>query len=453
MDKKNNRYLEDINFSPIFNTNSTIVIDGEEKDSPFGKIYGCDMYRKIFKNTNFYPNLKDSDKNYYNEFQGFGYEKILPYDVDKKEVLKRQQKNLDFYLGFLKKYVCNGEEEILNYFMSLLSFYIKYPHLLNHIILVLYSNEQGTGKSSFLDFLMRVVGIIYGANTEMEQVLDKHSNLSYKKIINVIEELEYDKSKNNAKKLKNKCQAETSILNEKNEPMRTILNFVHYIITTNEYRSIPLEPNDRRHFILEFKKIYDNDGLVNRVDDLYANDEFIYTFGNYLKNLEEQFDFMRIINWEKKRPMTELFRIMIRKDTIDRFFTKLVRYEYHNDNNINCDENYNYYVRDVLGRFVIHNNNLVIKKWELFELYENKTDNDIKNKKDSFYTNIIDIKKLVKQVEIEEEVYLEFNISKIKNHLKLNDGEVKIIDIVKKMLDEKLPMKIKLSEINNILKR
>ncbi len=349
-------------------------------------------------------------------------------------------------------YVCDGNARVLDYFLSLLTFYLKYPHLLNHIILVLYSNEQGTGKSSFLDFFTRIIGIQYGANTEIEQVLDKHSNLSNKKLLNVIEELCYDKGQNYSKKLKNKCQAETSVLNEKNEPMRTILNFVHYIITTNEYRSIPLEPNDRRHFILEFKKIYGNDELVNRVDDLYFNDEFIYAFGNYIKNRREPFDFSRIINWEKKRPTTELFRIMIKRDGIDTFFTKLIRYEFHNNRNINCEDYYDYYVKRKLEDFVLDNDRILIKKYDLFDTYERRSDKDIKYKKDSFNTNITDIKKLVKIVEYEEEMYYELDLFKCKNHLKLNDKEMKILDLLKIIRNEELPMKIKITEVNNLLK-
>ncbi|GAG04292.1 unnamed protein product, partial [marine sediment metagenome] len=264
---------------------------------------------------------------------------------------------------------------------------------------------QGTGKSSFLDFFVKILGLQYGVNTEIEQVLDKHSNLSYKKLINVIEELSYDKGKNYSKKLKNRCQADTTTLNEKNEPMRTIENFVHYIITTNEYRSIPLEPNDRRHFILEFKKIYNNDKLVNKVDDLYSNEEFIFSLGDYLKNRPEPFDFSRIINWEKKRPLTELFRIMIRRDSIETYFTKLINYQYHNDTNINCEDYYNQYVNNRLSDFVLEGKRILIKKSDLFYSYDRRCDNDIKYKEDSFNTNITDIKKLVTLIRYKEELY------------------------------------------------
>lgn len=449
-DKHNNKFLEDIDFYPISKVTTILKNDNEVE---FGKIYSNSIYKKIYKNTNFYPNLKDSDKHYYNEFQGFGYEKILDFDVDKNKVYKEQKENLNFYLHFMKMYICNNDEKVLDYFLSLLSFYIKYPYLLNHIILVLYSNEQGTGKSSFLDFFKKVIGVSYCVPADMEQVVEKHSNLAYKKIINIIEELSYDSGKNYSKKLKNKSQAETTILNEKNEPMRTILNFVHYIITTNEYRSIPLEPTDRRHFILEFTKIYNNDEIVNRVDDLYFNDEFIYTFGNYLRKRGESFDFSRIINWEKKRPITELFKIMIKRDSIDTFFTKLVRYEFHDDSNITTEECYDYYIKHKLEDFSIVDDKVVIKKLDLFEMYERKTEHTIKFRTDNFYTNIIEIKKMVKSVKINDEMYLEFDMFKIKNNLKLNNSEIKIKELLKIVEDDEKPIKIKITQCNKILKR
>lgn len=451
IDKHNNKYLEEISVIPINSTKSVVADEDGEKISTFGALYNNDKFKKIYKNTNFYPNLEDSDKHYYNEYQGMGYERILEYHIDRLEVIERQKDNLKFYKKFLLKYVCGSDKKVLDYFLSLLSFYIKYPDLLNHIILVMYSNEQGTGKSSFLDFLSKIIGNNYCANVEIEQVLDKHSNLSYKKIINVIEELSYDKGKNYSKKLKNRCQAETTILNEKNLPMRTILNFVHYIITTNEYRSIPLEPNDRRHFILEFSKIYNNDDLVNKVDDLYFNKEFIYAFGNYLKNRVERFDFKRIINWEKKRPTTELFRIMIKRDSIETFFTKLVRYEYHNDNVIKSEDSYGYYVRRILADFSVVDGDILIKKCDMFDLYEERTDNEIKYKKDSFNREIMDIKKFMIIVNKDDEVYLKMDLVKIKHHLKLSDNEIKILDLLKLIADDKIPEKIRYEKVNKLL--
>ncbi len=451
INKHNNKYLEDIVFTPIGKSNTIIVKDGEPTETIFDKMYFNDKYKKIYKNTTFYPNLKDSDKNYYNEFQGFGYEKILQHDIDKKEVVKNHADDLNFYLHYIKMYFCDNNQEVFDYFVSLLSFYIKYPYLLNHIILILYSNEHGAGKSSFLKFLMRLIGVSYCETVEMEEVLEKHSNVSYKKIINVIEEMEYNKNTNYAKKLKNRCQAETTILNEKNLPMRTVDNYVHYIETTNETRSNPLEPNDRRHFPLEFKKIYGNVELINKVDDLYFNDEFIYTFGNYLRNRPEPFDFKRVNNWENKRPKTELFKMMIKRDSIDVFITKILRYEYHNDKTIKSEDYYDYYVKSVLEPFSIVENQLVIKKNRLFDMYERKTDNKFKYQKDNFFREIINLRKFVIPCKINGDNYVGFDITKCRNHLKLNEKEITVLPVLRLIHDERLPMKIKIEEINEII--
>ena len=78
LDRRNNKYLEDICFLPISSCKTEIADKDGEKESLFGKIYSGDKYKKIYKNTIFYPDARNYDKNYYNEFQGFGYEKILP---------------------------------------------------------------------------------------------------------------------------------------------------------------------------------------------------------------------------------------------------------------------------------------------------------------------------------------------------------------------------------------
>ena len=458
-DKSNNFIIEDISFNPIASVNYKYLDDeGKEKTAKFGDTYIKDKYRKVYKNTIFYPKLNDDEAEYYdeyfNEFQGLGFERILPYYEDKEKIYKEQEDNIKFYLEFLKKNVCDDRDDILHFFISSLSFFIKYPNKLNHLILVFYSNEQGTGKSSLIDFLFRILGIIYCANSEIEQVLDKHSNLSYKKILNVIEELCYDKGHNYSKKLKNKSQADTTTLNEKCESMRTIDNFTHYIITTNEYKSIILEPNDRRHFIVEFKKLYDDDlDIINKIEELYEDKYFIYAFGRFLLEYKEDWNFLSPKNWEKNRPTTELFRLMIKRDSIEKFFYSLSNYKLHNDNTINNAENYEYYIKEHLEHFILGDNGeLLIKNSNLYDLYYNTNDNDKKFSKDSFISQLLDIKKFCKKKNYNDDTYLYLDLFKIRKHLKLNENDVNVNKIIKIMNDDNKPEKIKIKEIDNLLK-
>ena len=463
-DRHDNLYLEDIKETPFLYSRTLKMNEEGEWDSKFFKeFYIGDENRQIFKNTKFYPSLEHSDKNYFNEFQGFGYMKILPFYVDKDKVYDDNKENLKFYLGFIKRYFCNNCEKSLNFLLCLLSFYLKYPHRLNAMILVLYSNQQGTGKSSFLEFIIKIIGKIYCSVCEMEQVTDKHSNLSYKKIINVIEELEYNKNKNYAKVLKNKSQAPTTTLNEKNEPMRTIDNFVHYIETTNDIRSCPLPVSDRRHFPLEVKKIYHNDKLINRVDELYNNDDFVYTFGRFLFNRNEPFNFNFVLNWEKQRPRTEVFEMMIKRDSIDNYMIKLLTLknidlldnddedeydDYGYNNNKQTSNNINDFIKD----FKFHNHELIIKKPDLFKSYKNTTGHDRKFIQERFNTQIIEVRRYFKKITIEGNIYFQLLINNVSNQLKINEKYIQqIFKIIPIWNNDTLDYEYKNKMINEIL--
>lgn len=452
IDKRNNKYLEDIIFNPIATSTTLIATKDGEKETMFGKIYAADRYRKIYSNTIFNPDKEDENRAYYNEFFGMGYEKILPFDTDYDKVYQKQSSNLHFYEDFLLKYVCNGKVEVLEYFLCLLSFYVKYPQHLNHIILVLYSNEQGTGKSTFYEFLSKIIGKQYCESAEMEQINNTHSNLSYKKIINLIEELTYDGKQSNAKKLKYKCQTETLILNEKCVSMRRIDNFVHYIITTNEYRSLPLEQEDRRHYPLEFTKIYDNPDYINKITKLYANKKFIYAFGYYLKNRTEPFDFTNLNNWITKRPTTDLFKLMINTDSLDKFLINLITCEFIEEKKIDQSV-YDNYFREANNEILLRDEKLLIKKLDLYQLYYCSLDADRKKyQKDNFYREVINARKYGKLIEYQEEEYLELDMFKLQKSLRLLEKEIRLPKVLDIRDDEDLPLKIKVKQINLILK-
>ncbi len=449
--------IGEISFSVIANCITEFTNqDGEVKSTKFGLRYLTDEHKKIYKDTIFYPKeeMDEFYENYFNEFQGLGYKRVLPYHIDKDKVYEEQKENIIKYLNFLLKYVCNNDKAVLHFFISFLSSYVKYPEKLNHMILVLYSLEQGTGKSSLTDFIFKIIGETYTANADIEQITDKHSNLCHKKIINLIEELSYIKGQDHAKKLKNKCQAKTLTLNEKCKSMIQIDNFCHFIITMNEHNALPLEPNDRRHFVLEFTKIYNNLQLITYIEELYDNDEFTYSFGRYLNEYQEDWDFSSPKEWEKNRPMTELFKLMIKRDSIDKFFNNLLNYKFHNESSISNLENYNYYISGILEEFIIDGDkDILIKKNNLYDLYYDKNENNIKTQKESFYSKLTDIKKFCIKKDYKDEKYYKIDFYKLQKHLKLSNKDMKLEKMLRIIKDEKKPEKIKMKEVDELLKK
>ena len=138
---------------------------------------------------------------------------------------------------------------------------------------------------------------------------------------------------------------------------------------------------------------------------------------------------------------------------MEKFFTNLIDYNFYNDTNIKDEDNYNYYILRNLEGFIIDNNNdVLIKKEILYELYYNKNENDKKTLKDNFYNQLLQIKKFCKEQEYKDEIYYKFDFYKIKRHLKLNEKEMKLKKILLIINDDNKPEKIKRNEIYHMLK-
>jgi hypothetical protein len=455
-DKNNEVRLEDISYNKISEIECCYYKkNGKMEISTFGSCYQKDKYRKMYKDTIFYPNKKLDRRHthYYNEFRGLGYERIIPEYINKNKIYEEYKEKINFYIDFVLKYICEDNKKVLHYFLSLISSYVKYPERLTHMILVLYSNQQGTGKSSLGNFIFKIIGMGYCVSAEMEQITEKHSNLSYKKIINLVEELEYDKSKNNAKVLKNKCQAETLTLNEKCEKMRVIDNYTHFIITTNNHKSMPLPQGDRRHFVVEPKKIYDNKELIDEIEKLYSDINFIYSFGRYLKEYKEEWDFTSPKEWEinRKGRETKIFNLMIKKNGLEKFFTSLIDYDYHKDKNVKDEFYYEKYINENLEDFILENDEIRINKGNLYDLYIKLNDNDIKITEKNFYEKCEKIYRFCNVIVDDGEQFYILDMNKLKNHLRLRKEDVKLPKILKAMRQTSNNNKRVREEINDIL--
>ena len=116
-------------------------------NKPFIKRYLIDEDRKDYLNIDFMPD--GDEKGTYNLFKGFNYMTILNED---DEITKEDRCNFEFLKDFIKKNICENNKKTYHFFISHLALILQKPEFLNHIIMLFYSSEEGTGKSSFLQF-------------------------------------------------------------------------------------------------------------------------------------------------------------------------------------------------------------------------------------------------------------------------------------------------------------
>ena len=96
--------------------------------------------------------------------------------------------------------------------------------------MVLYSSEEGTGKSSFFKFISKVIGEGYCYFGNVDAIFDKHSSSFVGKLINVLEEVERNK---HSEKLKELSASSRRNYNPKGQKDFQVNNFVRIFI--NKY--------------------------------------------------------------------------------------------------------------------------------------------------------------------------------------------------------------------------
>jgi hypothetical protein len=343
--KKNDYYdnlLVEVKKNGLGHLNFYKINEGEKtpKKYSFIKEYSFDN-----KRTNLFDMIFDptnNDKNYYNLFDGFNYSKVLNKG---DEITNEDKENLQFLLNFLKKNVCENNKKFLDFFLSHLALIIQNPSFLNHMIFLLYSSKEGTGKSQFLKFFSKVIGQKYSYFGSYSQILEKHSTSALGKFINIIEEVEMVKSKKFTEDMKNLSQREQFVYNGKNK-VETILDcFVRYFGTTNNNNGVSIPKNNRRYIVYEFLKILD-DFIINKLDRLYEDKKMIYLFGDYLKNYPIKFKTRK--DWINNIPQTECYKLFIYSDSVSSFLKDLYNKRDYFDEDIKVRNIKNKLIKDEL---------------------------------------------------------------------------------------------------------
>ena len=100
----------------------------------------------------------------FNLFQGFQF----PYNKPELDTIPTE---LDTMFYHIKNIICDGDEVIYNYMLNYITHLFQRPNEKIGIAIMLQSNDHGTGKNRFTDFLMNCIGLdnVYKAN-KMEDV-------------------------------------------------------------------------------------------------------------------------------------------------------------------------------------------------------------------------------------------------------------------------------------------
>jgi hypothetical protein len=172
----------------------------------------------------------------YNLWQGFAVE---PDDT----------KSCQLFLEHIKDNICSGNEEHYNFTMNLLALTVQEPGIPTRIAMVL-RGRQGTGKGIFVNAIGALFGRRYYVHLNSADMLTgSFNNHLSGKIIVFADESFFAGDKSHVGALKRLITEPTLLIQPKFVDATMQDNHVHLFIATNEDRSYPVEPDDRRAFM------------------------------------------------------------------------------------------------------------------------------------------------------------------------------------------------------------
>lgn len=161
------------------------------------------------------------------------------------------------FMNFLE-YVVPRENE-RNIFLDWMAWVLKYEDQKPAWSVLLYSEKQGTGKSTIADVLKALFG---KSNTGRVNGVGKLVGRFNKEVLEnklvIVEEVEVKRGSSQANSLKSLVTEDSTMVEAKHLPVYVEDIFCAFLMTTN-HLPLWLEESDRRFFILEF----DHEGYAN----------------------------------------------------------------------------------------------------------------------------------------------------------------------------------------------
>ncbi len=206
---------------------------------PFITRWLADEDIRFYNNVDYYPTMDMCPENTFNLWNDFPI-KSIPLDMTVDTSL------LHFHL----KTLLNEDEKDYEWFLNWLAHIIQFPHKKTEVAVILYDKQFGTGKSMIAEeFLKKIIGIKKMIVTcKTDKVFGKFTN-TQGKLLCVLNEASGKDTFELNEVIKESITGCTMEMEKKGVDAITILDFLNYIITTNNLNCIKLEEGDRRFMV------------------------------------------------------------------------------------------------------------------------------------------------------------------------------------------------------------
>ena len=267
--------MKDENFNPLRIFSKYIELNGYNeinkldydnnlvKPRAYEEIYyinGCEVKEKIFNNGPIIPNYLLDDYKPYNKYE----EKYKSWVQD--------------FFKLIKISLCSNKQEDYEYLKNWIINKILLKR--NETIVVLQSKSQGCGKSTLTLLFQEILGSRYvTSSNDCSWLYSTFNSVLENKVLYSIEETTQTKSSNewfNASgKLKDFITNPSILITHKFHDTVECNNYIDFVITSNNYKTMPLETENRRYFIPTVSKSKNEEieKLVNKINSILKGKE------------------------------------------------------------------------------------------------------------------------------------------------------------------------------------
>jgi|GEM_PF-2787339 len=179
---------------------------------------------------------------------------------------------------------CQGNEEALDYVLNWLANMFQYPGRPAGTCVVVKSDRQGVGKNIIADIIVNALGIHGVTLSTSKHITGSFNSIMAESVFTVLAEAVWAGNFDAKSFLKSAITDPWIISEKKFEDARKIRNCTHLMCLSNEQWVVPVEPGDRRYFILNCDNKYAQhyeyfDILADRIKD-GEGDAFIHHLRN-----------------------------------------------------------------------------------------------------------------------------------------------------------------------------
>ena len=218
-------------------------------EKSFIKKWLSDASIRFFNNVDYYPTNDMCPKKTFNLWNDFPI-KSIPLDSDADTSL------LHYHIKTLLK----NDKKDIDWFLNWLAHIVQFPHKKTEVAVVFYDKIFGGGKSVLAEeFLKKIIGInkmIITAKTD--KVFGKFTN-SQGKLLCVLNEASGRDTFELNDVIKDCITNKTTEMEKKGIDAIQIIDYLNYIITTNNLNGVKLEEGDRRFMIFHVSSILKGD--------------------------------------------------------------------------------------------------------------------------------------------------------------------------------------------------